>query len=273
MTDAQIPKTCFPPIIDIAANLSHDCFDADFEAVLQNGLAVGVQKYLVVGTDIESSEKSLLLSGKYPAQFWCTAGMHPHHASDWSAEAAQRFSACMAQSKCIAAGEMGLDYFRNFSSPEDQRTAFTAQLALAVEHGLPAYLHVRDAHADFYPILKEFMPDLKNAVVHCFTGLQPEMEAYVELGCGIGITGWVCDERRGLDLQKIVPYIPDDRLMIETDCPYLMPRTLSPKPKSRRNEPMYLPEVLRVIAELRQQSPTEVAELTWHNSHRFFGFV
>lgn len=260
------------PLIDIAANLTHDSFDEDRDAVFQNALDAGVGKFLIVGTDRASSGQALTLCEQRPHDSRATVGLHPHHASDWSDELHDMYQDWLQHPLCSAAGEMGLDYFRNFSSPEDQKKAFSAQLKLAVDSQLPAYLHVREAFDDFYPMLKEVRGDLSQAIVHCFTGSREEMEAYVELDCGIGITGWVCDERRGEELQRIVPWIPDDRLMIETDAPYLLPRTLTPRPKTRRNEPKYLPEVLRVVAQLREVSESELSEQLWNNTHRYFSF-
>ena len=167
-------------------------------------------------------------------------------------------------------GECGLDYFRNFSPPEKQRDAFRRQLGLAAETGLPVFLHQRDAHDDFLNILEQAMDKKSRAVAHCFTGGLEELAAYLDFGLYIGITGWVCDERRGEKLKKIVGEIPLDRLMIETDAPYLLPRSLNPKPKTRRNEPMYLREVLRVIAEASGNTEVQIASATTANAERFF---
>lgn len=260
------------PLIDIAANLTHDSFDDDRETVFADAIAAGVGKFLIVGTDQVSSEQAIALCEQRPEDCRATVGLHPHHASDWSVALRNRYREWLSHPHCSAAGEMGLDYFRNFSPVADQKIAFAEQLKLAVDHQLPAYLHVREAFDDFYPMLKEVRGDLSQAIVHCFTGSREEMEAYVELDCGIGITGWVCDERRGEELQRIVPHIPADRLMIETDAPYLLPRTLKPKPKTRRNEPKYLPEVLRVVAQLRETSESALSELLWDNTHRYFSF-
>ena len=168
---------------------------------------------------------------------------------------------------------MGLDYFRNYSPRDVQIKAFEAQLAIAVEKHKPVFLHQREAHADFRDVLKTFRDQLPAAVVHCFTDSRDALDDYLEAGCHIGITGWVCDERRGRDLYENVARIPDDRLMIETDCPYLMPRTIRPKPKTRRNEPANLPWVLQTVAEARGQSPEAVAAHTHANAARFFGLT
>ena len=171
----------------------------------------------------------------------------------------------------VAVGECGLDYFRNFSPREAQLEAFRSQLDIAADTGLPVFLHQRDAHDDFVATLEPALNKISRAVAHCFTGEGESMREYLAMGLWIGITGWICDERRGAHLQEIVGEIPDDKLLIETDAPYLLPRTLKPKPKSRRNEPAHLTEVLRVVAAARGQSEQHVAEITTANAIKFFG--
>ena len=150
----------------------------------------------------------------------------------------------------VAVGECGLDYFRDFSPRDLQRRAFGWQLELAAATGKPVFLHQRDAHDDFIAILREHRVS-ERGVAHCFTAGEKERDAYLELGLHIGITGWINDERRGLHLREVVKGIPADRLMIETDAPYLLPRDIRPAPKTRRNEPTYLPYVVRAIAAAR----------------------
>ena len=173
----------------------------------------------------------------------------------------------------VAVGECGLDYFRDFSPRDVQRKAFEQQLELASECRKPVFLHQRDAHDDFLAILREFRSRLSGGVAHCFTGSAAEARAYVDMDLYIGITGWICDERRGLHLKDIVRHIPAERLLIETDAPYLLPRDLVPKPKDRRNEPMYLPHVLAAIAQARGISSGELAVLTTANALRLFNWV
>jgi len=169
----------------------------------------------------------------------------------------------------VALGECGLDWFRNYSPHAEQRRAFAAQLGLAAELRKPVFLHQRDAHAEFLPILKEHRPQLGDVVVHCFTDTQAALEDYLALECSIGITGWICDERRGLPLREAVKAIPDDKLLVETDAPYLLPRT-APKTSHRRNEPMFLPYVVRALAQARGQTEEHVGRVTATNAARFF---
>jgi TatD DNase family protein len=258
-------------LTDVGANLAHDSFDADRDAVLARALAAGVGTAIVTGSSADSSRKALKLAQTSSAvRLFSTAGLHPHHASEYSAEHAALFRDLAQQPACVALGECGLDYFRNYSPQADQQRAFIAQLGLAVEMKKPVFLHQRDAHADFLPILREHRPQLAGAVVHCFTDTPQALEDCLALDCYIGITGWICDERRGLGLREAVRLIPDDRLLLETDAPYLLPRTVMPKPAHRRNEPMYLPWVARAVAEARGQTPEAIAELTSANARRFF---
>ena len=257
------------PLIDIGANLAHDSFDADRDAVLLRAREAGVAAIVVTGSSADSSRKALQLAHAHPRQLYATAGLHPHHASDYSPEHEALFRDLAQHAEVVALGECGLDYFRNLSPHADQRRAFTAQLALAAELKKPVFLHQREAHAEFLPILKEYRPQLVDAVVHCFTDSEAALEDYLALGCSIGITGWVCDERRGLALRAAVRHIPDARLLVETDAPYLLPRT-APKAGHRRNEPAFLPYVVRALAEARGQTEAHVTEVTRANAIRFF---
>ena len=258
-------------LIDIGANLAHDSFDSDRDEVIDRALAAGIDRLILTGSSEASNQAACELALERPGQLYSTAGVHPHHASDYSDSSHEAIRGLLAREPVVAVGECGLDYFRNFSPREAQRDAFERQLSLAVDSGLPVFLHQRDAHADFVEILRPVLPRLSRAVAHCFTGQRDELRELLDLGLYIGITGWICDERRGHHLQDIVGMIPDDRLMIETDAPYLLPRSLVPKPKSRRNEPVYLREVLRVVAEARGQSEEEVAAATTRTAEQFFG--
>ncbi|MEM7612175.1 MAG: TatD family hydrolase [Pseudomonadota bacterium] len=259
-----------PDFIDIGANLAHDSFDEDREQVLARARAAGVGHIVLTGSSIDSNARAAEIANDHTGLSY-TAGVHPHHADDYDRRMHETLAQQMAAPGVSAAGECGLDYFRNFASHENQAAAFRAQLELACEHQLPVFLHQRDAHDDFVAQLRPFLNDLPAAVAHCFTAGEAELDTYLELGLYIGITGWICDERRGAHLLPLMPRIPDDRLMIETDAPYLLPRTIRPRPKTRRNEPCWLPEVARVVAAARQQSVDQLATLTSANATRFFG--
>lgn len=257
-------------LVDIGANLAHDSFDDDRDEVLQRAADAGVARIVVTGSSDDSNTRAATLAESSNGMLFSTAGVHPHHASDYTDESDALIRTLVTKDAVVAVGECGLDYFRNFSPRDAQLVAFRRQLQIAKETGLPVFLHQRDAHDDFIDVLEPFLPELSRAVAHCFTGEHESLREYVELGLYIGITGWICDERRGKHLHDIVSVVPDDRLLIETDAPYLLPRTIQPKPKTRRNEPAYLPEVLRVVAEARGQSEDHVAQITTENATRFF---
>ncbi len=258
-------------LVDIGANLTHDSFNDDLIEVIERAAGAGVTRIVVTGTDAKSSQAALALAQTRPGKLYATAGLHPHHASDYSPDIRATLAELAADDAVVAVGECGLDYFRNFSSHEDQRKAFESQLELAVESGLPVFLHQRDAHAEFAEILKPMIGKISAGVAHCFTGDRDALQECLSMGLYIGVTGWICDERRGATLKEIVGDIPLDRLMIETDAPYLLPRTLKPKPKTRRNEPAHLTEVVKVVAEAMQESEATIAQATTTNAERFFG--
>lgn len=258
------------PLVDIGANLADRSFFHDLDAVLKRAWDAGLQWIVVTGSDRQSNERAFVQARKHPQRLYATAGLHPHHAEDWGTGIAAQIRELSRQPEVVAIGECGLDYFRDLSPRPIQRAAFGAQLELAVSAALPVFLHQRDAHQDFVAILREYHPHLKECVVHCFTGDKDALADYLSLDCYIGITGWICDERRGLSLQKSVREIPPDRLLIESDAPYLLPRGMRPRPKDRRNEPAFLPWVAQSVAEAREESYPELAAQTTRNAASFF---
>jgi len=257
-------------LIDIGANLAHNSFDDDRDAMMRRAADAGVARMIVTGSSDQSNVQAAALAEASNGILFSTAGVHPHHASDYTDESDTLIRSLVDKDVVVAVGECGLDYFRNFSPREAQLNAFRRQLKIARETGLPVFLHQRDAHDDFVETLEPALPGISRAVAHCFTGEHESLREYLAMGLYIGVTGWICDERRGKHLHDIVSIVPDDKLLIETDAPYLMPRTIQPKPKTRRNEPAYLPEVLRVVAEARDQSIDHVARITTENAMRFF---
>ena len=257
-------------LVDIGANLAHDSFDDDRAEMMQRAADAGVGAMIVTGSSDSSNVRAAELAETCPGILYSTAGVHPHHASDYTDESDALIRSLVERDVVVAVGECGLDYFRNFSPREAQLDAFRRQLDIAKDTRLPVFLHQRDAHDDFVEILEPALPDLSRAVAHCFTGEGESLREYLAMGLYIGVTGWICDERRGKHLHDIVNVIPDDRLLIETDAPYLLPRTIQPRPKTRRNEPMYLPEVVKVVAEARGQSEDHIARITAENARRFF---
>jgi TatD DNase family protein len=244
-------------LIDIGVNLTHESFRHDLQDVLHRAARAGVRRMIVTGTSVAATRDALALHARHPDRLYATAGLHPHHASEFDAATRDALRELARQPGIVALGECGLDYYRNFSPREAQLAAFAGQLELAVEAQLPVFLHQRDAHADFMAVLRDFLPRLKAGVAHCFTGQAGELEDCLAAGLAIGITGWICDERRGAHLVPLMASIPASRLMLETDAPYLLPRSLKPHPASRRNEPAFLAEVAATIARARNE-PVEV---------------
>jgi len=257
------------PLVDIGANLTHDSFGRDLDAVVQRAQAAQVSTMIVTGTDIEHAEQAVELAKRY-AGLYATAGIHPHDASQWSDEVFRRMASLHALPEVVAVGECGLDFNRNFSTPKEQEKAFEAQLALAAENGLPLFLHERDAGQRMRDILHAWRDDISQAVVHCFTADRDTLFGYLDLDLHIGLTGWICDERRGHHLRPLVSEIPLNRLMVETDCPYLLPRNLPAKLKGRRHEPALLPWIVRELAECRGISDAEMGMATTTTAQQFF---
>ena len=258
-------------LVDIGVNLTNKSLLRDLDGVMQRALDAGVGQMVVTGTSIAESRSAIDLCRRYPERLVSTCGIHPHHASEWN-DASYAELTGLAQTDCVRAiGETGLDFNRNYSPPEAQEHAFRRQLALAQELQLPLFCHQRDAHTHFVELLREYRSSLPAVVVHCFTDTREALEDYLDLDCYIGVTGWICDERRGLELQQLVAEIPENRLLLETDAPYLLPRNLDPKPASRVNEPMYLAHILREVAHYRGQTAAAVAASSLANSRRFFG--
>lgn len=251
-----------PALVDIGANLTHDSFDADRGEVLARARAAGVTRMIVIGADPAHSRAAAALAEAHPGVLYATAGVHPHHANEFTPDTAGELSRLLARPGVVAAGECGLDYFRDFSPRPAQREAFAAQVALAIESGKPLFLHQRDAHEDLLGVLDDFAGKLPPAVLHCFTGTATELDAYLERGFYIGITGWICDERRGRHLPGLVARVPAGRLMLETDAPYLLPRDLAPRPATRRNEPRWLPHIAAAVARARGETLEETAAHT-----------
>ncbi|CTP86606.1 hydrolase TatD [Xanthomonas translucens pv. arrhenatheri] len=257
-------------LIDIGANLTHDSFDRDRDAVLQRARDAGVAQLVVTGASREHSPLALQLAQQHPGFLYATAGVHPHHALEYTAECDAELRALHAQAEVVAVGECGLDYFRDLAPRPAQHSAFERQLQLAADTGKPLFLHQRDAHADFLALMRQFDGKLGAAVVHCFTGTREELFDYLDRDWHIGITGWLCDERRGAHLRELVRHIPASRLMIETDAPYLLPRTLTPLPKDRRNEPAFLAHIAEELARDRGEDVAATAASTTAAARGFF---
>jgi TatD DNase family protein len=256
-------------MIDIGANLTHASFHDDLEAVVARAKSAGVWPIVVTGTTVLESRLAAEIADRFG--LYATAGVHPHHARDLSSDTVAELRKLASHPRIVAIGECGLDFNRNYSPHPDQEKGFVAQLELGLEIGKPLFLHSRDAHPRFSQILSRYRPP--KAVAHCFTGERDELHAYLDLGLYIGITGWICDERRGRHLLELVREIPRERLLLETDAPYLTPRSMRPQPKARRNEPAFLPHVLRTVAAALGRPAEELATETAGNARTLFGLA
>jgi TatD DNase family protein len=254
-------------LTDIGANLTHPSFHDDLDTVVARAREAQVSTILITGTTVLESRMAVEIADRF--DFYSTAGVHPHHARDCGPATIAELREIASNPRVVAIGECGLDFNRNYSPHPDQEKGFIAQLELGLELGKPLFLHSRDAHPRFAQILRHHR--VEKAVAHCFTGEKDELHAYLELSLYIGITGWICDERRGKHLLQLVRDIPADRLLLETDSPYLTPRDMRPQPKARRNEPAFLPHILRTVARALGRPVEEVAAETTRNAQTLFG--
>ena len=281
-------------MFDIGVNLLHQQFDEDREQVVARAAAAGVHQMLITSTDLPLSERSIAYCQQQAAlhrhktslgqktslrhNTFCTVGVHPHDAKTAPCDLAERLISLAGHPLVKAIGETGLDFNRDFSPRDIQRRVFVEQLEVAVTTGLPVFVHDRDSDGGVFDILRERMTELSGAVIHCFTGTASDLERYLALDCYIGITGWVCDRRRGKTLRSLVKSIPLSRLMIETDAPFLLPHTIpsdwhqtqAAGSNRRRNEPALLGLVADQIAVLKEIDPRIVIAATSANARRLF---
>jgi TatD DNase family protein len=259
-------------LIDVGANLTKPVFRRDFPAVLSRAADAGVSAIVVTGTTLPTSEEACGIARRETRRdelkLYATAGVHPHHATTLSPQALSELRSMLVRPEVVAVGECGLDYNRNYSPQDVQRRAFEAQLELAADVRKPLFLHDRDAGADFTEILSRWRSRIVGGVVHCFTGDRATIERYLALDMHIGITGWICDDRRGSHLRELVKIVPRGRLMVETDAPFLLPRDLprgeghpqyGDRPGFGRNEPALVAHVARAVARYRGETFEDLA--------------
>lgn len=258
-------------MIDIGVNLMHRSFDNDRENIIENAQFEGVTPLIITGTSEKSSIEAAKYASRYSGKLYSTAGVHPHDAKSCNNKTIDTLRRLAQQDSVVAIGECGLDYNRNFSPQDVQREWFEKQINLAVDLQMPLFLHERDAFEDFVIILKKRRNEITNAVVHCFTGTEKELKAYLDLDLHIGITGWICDERRGQHLAQLIKMIPTNRLMVETDAPFLTPRNIPDKPVDGRNEPKYLIPIVEYMANILDKEIEDLADDTYLTSCNFFG--
>ncbi|MCH8536134.1 MAG: TatD family hydrolase [Alkalimonas sp.] len=252
---------------DSGVNLFSEQFAADREQVMLRAQAAGIDKQILIASDLAECQQNLHWCQQH-ANCHTTAGIHPHQAGQADTDWLQQLKSILTNHPIVAVGECGLDFNRNFSSQDAQIDVFAQQLQLAKELTLPVYLHERDAFDTQLQLLKDHA--ICHGIAHCFTGDTTQLKAYLDLGLYIGITGWLCDERRNQALVEALAYLPLDRICLETDAPFLLPRNLAPKPKSRRNEPAYLLAIANQLAQLKAIPLQQVETQCWHNSLTLF---
>ena len=259
-------------MIDIGANLTHKSYKDDLDSVLSSAWKKGVEAIIITGCNLEDSQEALKLSS-LDKRLYSTCGIHPHLACDHIHFSHTLFNTIIENDSCCAIGECGLDYHRNYSAPYDQKLVFNTQLEIASKSSLPLFLHQRDAIDDFLSILDSHT--LSNEfVTHCFTDNKKILRRLLDRGSYIGVTGWITDSSRNSDLLSAVKYIPDDRLLCETDSPYLLPYNREEKPSvSQRNEPQYLHNVVSALSEARGQSFETIAKICKSNTLRLFSKI
>lgn len=254
--------------IDIGVNLTDKQYNKDRKDVVDEAVRNDIGM-IITGCTAYSNKAAIDFIRNNPKyNLKCTIGLHPHNANQYTEDFLIGYLDMLDKNRdiIVAIGEIGLDYDRMRSPKDIQIHTFMEMIDMAKKYKLPMFLHERDAVDDFYSILSANKELAQNSVVHCFTGNKDTVGKYLKLGCMIGITGWICDDRRNQDLIEAVKYIPLDRLMVETDGPYLTPRCL----KTRRNVPSNLPYVWRKIAEVIGKEEDEVREVTLNNTIRFF---
>ena len=257
-------------IADIACNFTSERFDKDLDDVINRAITNKITKFALICSRLGDLEKLLEIYNRFAKDMFFTIGVHPHHANEINDEYLKKLKEAITKSIPHAIGETGLDFYRNLSTYEEQVFAFEEQIKIAIDTNKPLFLHQRDSHEDFIKILRKYSSDITKAVVHCFTGTQEQLNDYLELNCYIGVTGWICDEKRNVELRKTIKNIPLEKLMIETDCPYLIPKNLTDKPKNNRNEPCNLNHIASEIAILMEIKERALRKKTYENAINFF---
>jgi len=256
-------------LFDIACNFTSERFD-DLEQIIKRAKENNVYKFAIISSQKNDFNKIIDLRENFKNEFVFTLGIHPHNAKEFDEKLLKSLDGFIKKYNPNAVGETGLDFFRNLSSYEEQVFAFEEQIKLSIKYNKPLFLHQRDSHEIFLKIIKKYSSDICDGIVHCFTGTKQELDDYLNLNLNIGITGWICDEKRNTELRETIKNIPLDKLMIETDCPYLIPKNLIQKPKNNRNEPMYLNHIAEEVSKLMEVTKEELAERTYINSCNFF---
>ncbi|VFP79785.1 TatD family hydrolase [Candidatus Erwinia haradaeae] len=257
-------------MLDVGVNLTHEKFSKDRIEVVLRARTAGITGMIIISSTVSDSRQSIMIAKQDTKYFWCTVGVHPHYAYTWSKESRTEICKLINEPSVVAIGECGLDFYRSFSTRKQQVYVFQEQIELAVEFSMPLFLHCRDAHQCFMSILKPWLPNLRSVLLHCFTGTRSELELCLEYDISIGVTGWICDPYRGRELSKLIPLIPSNRLLIETDAPWLFPKDIQLVSAKKRNEPCFLPHIMETVAKLRKDDITELSQKIINNTCNLF---
>ncbi len=255
-------------LFDSHCHLNDRCYAGDLEAVLDQAREAGVHGFMVIGIDPKSSRKAAEIAASHE-DAWASVGVHPHDTKRCSEEALAELRALAGENSRVRAwGEIGLDFNRMHSPRADQEKWFERQMAEAANLNLPLIFHERDSEGRFADMLQNLLPEDHPGVVHCFSGNKKELRTYLDRGLYIGITGIITISRRGAPLREMISYIPDDRLLVETDAPFLTPAP--EKNRVRRNEPALVKSVFLKLAEVKKAEPEALAPVVWENTCRLF---
>ncbi|MEZ4529202.1 MAG: TatD family hydrolase [Desulfobacterales bacterium] len=255
-------------LFDSHCHLNDPVFGKDFQDTVHRMEKAGVCGLMIVGIDRNNSAEAVKLAETRKG-FFASVGIHPHDAKHCSKEDISFLRELAKHPKVRAWGEIGLDFNRMYSPAADQEKCFARQLETADKIGLPLIFHERDSKGRFGEILRTYYNKDRRGVVHCFSGNRREMDNYLDMGFFIGITGIVTVKTRGEELRRLIPHIPKDRILIETDAPYLTPAP--ERNQHRRNEPAFVRSVLLKIAEVRGEAPEPLSDAVWENTCRLFG--
>ena len=261
-------------LFDSHCHLDDRKYNEDLDEVIKRGIDSGVAGVMIVGITKETSEKALYMAETlhYPGiEFYASVGIHPHDAKTCSESTLKYLSKLAKKNKVYAWGEIGLDFNRMYSPQKVQEHWLIKQIEEASKAELPLIFHERDSNGRFLEILKYYKNDLTKSVIHCFSGSKSELYEYLDLGLYIGITGIITIKKRGVFLREIAPFIPEDKILIETDAPYLTPAP--PKNRTRRNEPAFVKHVLDKLALVRKQEPEYLSEKIWENTCNMYGII
>lgn len=255
-------------LFDSHCHIDDPCFEQDMEAMFDRAFDTGVRAMAIAGVNADTAQKAVDIAARHDNVI-TAVGIHPHDAAHCSPDILDGLLRLAKEKDCVKAwGETGLDFNRMFSPRKDQEACLKAQLAIAGDLDLPLIFHERDSMGRFYEIVRSDGPASRKGVIHCFSGTREEMFQYLDLGYHIGITGILTIQKRGRLLRELAPLIPEDRILIETDAPYLTPAPQ--KNKVRRNEPSFVASVLTTLARVRNQDPEDLAVTIFNNTNRFF---